>query len=276
MASASPQGSKSKIKGLVGYFGLEEWYSQLSSEQKELLRGTREGLDSGRPYDVYETVDEFLSSCAASVAEEHPTFAEAIFRKALDVSSEESRFNILLKMAESFWKLTPEKGEATLDELLRYAEGSHIGFESLLRLAEIFRGPRPEKTDWLLQKALECTVDPLQQSRAFRVMAEFYQQLNDANRWYAILQQELALLPDYVKAWMADYESRKSRYPEIWGQEGVNMRPSYPALYELARIHRHRGDLPEALALCEQALRLELGAEWESEAEDLRLRMQHS
>lgn len=259
------------INGEVRYFGLLEWYRQLSARKRELLRMVRPGLDSDELLDTSETVDEFLSDCARDVEAYDPALAEELFCKALDLSSGEQQQNVLFVIISSLKKSVPVKAEYAMNKLLEIAGHSELGFDNLLRLAVIYREQSPETSESLLQKALVVAHDPFLQHRTLREMADYYQHINDSERWFRIIQDELALLPDYMEVWLTREES--SQNSSAWSQQGDTNKLFYPAVAAMVQIHRNRGDLPEALALCKEALKLGLLGDWERQVEELQLRM---
>lgn len=112
----------------------------------------------------------------------------------------------------------------------------------------------------LYDKAQELDSDVINRHYLLISKADFYKDhLADPAKWFKVIQDDLALLPAFVKAW-------KKR-------ERIGA-PGYPAVDEMIRVLRNRGDLPEALALCREAQKLGLPGDWETQMNDLRQRMQ--
>lgn len=112
----------------------------------------------------------------------------------------------------------------------------------------------------LYHKAVELESDPINHHYILMSMAHFYKQhLSNPAKWLKTIQDDLALLRAFAKAWSK--------------QERTDL-PAYPAIDEMLRILQGRGDLPEALSLCKQARALGVAGDWDRQINELQLKMQ--
>jgi hypothetical protein len=111
----------------------------------------------------------------------------------------------------------------------------------------------------LYHKALELEFNPVHRHYILMQMADFHKELSNSIKWFKTIQDDLALLPTFVKTW-----SKQER----------SALPAYPAIEAMLRILQSRGDLPEALSLCQQARKLRVAGDWDRQIDELQLKMQ--
>lgn len=111
----------------------------------------------------------------------------------------------------------------------------------------------------LYYKALDLESNPVHRHYILMRMADFYKDLSNSIKWFKTIQDDLTLLPTFVKTWSK--------------QEQIGL-PAYPAIEAMLRILQSRGDLPEALSLCLQARKLRVTGDWDRQIEELQLKMQ--
>jgi hypothetical protein len=111
----------------------------------------------------------------------------------------------------------------------------------------------------LFKRALDLEHDPVKRHFTLMAFANFYRrQVKSAEKWHEVVREDIELMPAFAGAWAKEF----------------NDLPGYPAVEDMLRVLRGRGDLPEAIAICKRAQKLGIAGNWEEQIGDLQRRIE--